>query len=419
MRIPEGWKKIHLDKVAKIQTGVAKNSKAIGDCVSLPYLRVANVQDGHLDLSEVKLINLPKDKVGRFQLEKGDVLLTEGGDFDKLGRGTIWNDEIKNCVHQNHVFVARPNNKKLLSAFLTAQTSSPYGKKYFLRCSKQSTNLASINSTQLKAFPVLLPPLPEQKAIAEILETWDAAIEKTERLIDAKQKSLTQYTKLLLFGDRRLSKHTAEPMVGHFFNYPSDWMVVSIGEIAEEVIKRNNNQDRTVLSCSKHEGFVNSLDYFGKQIFSNDTSNYKVIKNDQFGYPANHIEEGSIGLLQHCLEGIVSPIYVVFAVQQDKVNPQYLYKLLKTEIYRHIFEISTSASVDRRGSLRWKEFSKIKVLVPSLKEQNKIAETLDAAQREIDVLKKLVEKYKTQKRGLMQKLLTGEWRVSSGTSAEV
>jgi type I restriction enzyme S subunit len=187
--------------------------------------------------------------------------------------------------------------------------------------------------------------------------------------------------------------------------------LVKIGKVAKEVSARNGESEETVLSCSKYAGFVNSLDYFGKQVFSSDTSNYKVVKKGQFGYPSNHVEEGSIGLLEHCEKGIVSPIYVVFEVSKEKIHSPYLYKLLKTDIYRHIFQVSTSSSVDRRGSLRWGDFSKIKVLVPSLEEQQEISETLSSAQHEIDLLKQLANKYKTQKRGLMQKMLTGEWRI--------
>ena len=107
---------------------------------------------------------------------------TEGGDYDKLGRGFIWHGEIPNCLHQNHVFVVRPH-AKLLSYFLAALTSSDYGRAYFQACSKQSTNLASINSSQLKAFPVPLPPIHEQQAITSKLSIWDRAIHLLNGLI--------------------------------------------------------------------------------------------------------------------------------------------------------------------------------------------------------------------------------------------
>jgi type I restriction enzyme S subunit len=132
---------------------------------------VANVQDGYLDLSEVKMIEVALTDIDRYRLQVGDVLLTEGGDLDKRGRGDIWHVQIEVCLHQNHVFAVRPNLNILLSDFLAAQTGSNYGKEYFLTCGKQTTNLASINSTQLKNFPTIVPPMNEQKAIIEILDS--------------------------------------------------------------------------------------------------------------------------------------------------------------------------------------------------------------------------------------------------------
>jgi type I restriction enzyme, S subunit len=96
---------------------------------------------------------------------------TEGGDLDKLGRGDVWKGQIDSCLHQNHVFVVRPDQNRILPEFLSALTSSAYGKRYFLSCAKQTTNLASINSTQLKAFPVLTPPPAEQQQIVAQLSS--------------------------------------------------------------------------------------------------------------------------------------------------------------------------------------------------------------------------------------------------------
>ena len=109
-----------------MQTGLAKGKKNIMNPVSLPYLRVANVQDGFLDLDKIKKIQVEDNMVERYLLRNGDILFTEGGDFDKLGRGTIWRDEIPKCLHQNHVFAVRCDTKKLLSYFLASIASSPH-----------------------------------------------------------------------------------------------------------------------------------------------------------------------------------------------------------------------------------------------------------------------------------------------------
>jgi restriction endonuclease S subunit len=158
---------VPLSTVSQVRTGVAKGRKlGDADSVELPYLRVANVQAGHLDLSEMKTIRVRREEVDRYRVRSGDVLLTEGGDFDKLGRGTVWRGEIPDCLHQNHIFAVRPEAAKLVPEFLELVASSAYGRAYFLRCAKQTTNLASINSSQLKALPVPTVEVATQEELA-------------------------------------------------------------------------------------------------------------------------------------------------------------------------------------------------------------------------------------------------------------
>jgi type I restriction enzyme, S subunit len=141
----------------------------------LPYLRVANVQDGYLDLTEIKTIIVPQTDKERYLLRAGDVIICEGGDFDKVGRGVIWHGQIRDCLHQNHIFCIRANPALLLPEFLALEIASPYGKRYFLGCAKKTSNLASINSSQVKAFPLLLPSLGEQQAIVDEFEDIGAS----------------------------------------------------------------------------------------------------------------------------------------------------------------------------------------------------------------------------------------------------
>src|SRR5690606_22781195 len=130
-------------------------------------LRVANVQDGYLDLDEIAEIEIEPDQLSRYRLELGDVLMNEGGDFDKLGRGAIWNGEVESCIHQNHVFAVRPHS--VSPQWLTLVTGSAYAQFYFKGRAKQSTNLASISSTNVMELPVVLPPAAEQESIVEFI----------------------------------------------------------------------------------------------------------------------------------------------------------------------------------------------------------------------------------------------------------
>lgn len=169
-----------LYEAAEVRTGIAKNKNANGRHVRLPYLRVANVQDGWFDLSDMQEIDVEPEKVERYSLKAGDVLLTEGGDYDKLGRGGVWMGEVHPCLHQNHIFCVRPDPARLLPRFLALVTQSFLGRSYFLSCAKRTTNLASINSSQLKALPLPLPDLDRQGAVVAEIGCVDAVIEYEE-----------------------------------------------------------------------------------------------------------------------------------------------------------------------------------------------------------------------------------------------
>ena len=173
---PMGWpENLKLGAVADIVSGVTKGRK-IGDVPTriVPYLAVANVQDKALSLSGVKEIAASEAEIVRYRLLRDDLLLTEGGDPDKLGRGTLWNDELPECIHQNHIFRVRLTNRAVLPLFLNWLVGGARGKNYFLRSAKQTTGIASINMTQLREFPLLLPPLALQRTFATRIQAVES-----------------------------------------------------------------------------------------------------------------------------------------------------------------------------------------------------------------------------------------------------
>lgn len=175
----DDFDRLPLGQIADVRSGVTKGRKLHGkETVEVPYLRVANVQDGFLDLSEVKTIEVLPDDVAKYHLEDGDILMTEGGDPDKLGRGTVWRNQVESCIHQNHVFRVRTNRERLAPEYLAALLRTPHAKHYFLSCAKRSSNLASVNSTQVKAFPVPLPPIKFQERFVSAVEQWVQASER-------------------------------------------------------------------------------------------------------------------------------------------------------------------------------------------------------------------------------------------------
>lgn len=184
------WKTALLIDVAEVVSGVTKGRDFGGkNIIMAPYLRVANVQDGYLDLSEIKEIEALDSDIEKYALEEGDVLLTEGGDRDKLGRGAVWHGDIPNCIHQNHIFRVRANRDLLVPEYLSSLIGSTYGKLYFLRSAKQTTGIASINSTQLKNFPVIIPPIELQNHFADIV----SHIQKTDNSMLSSRITFNQF----------------------------------------------------------------------------------------------------------------------------------------------------------------------------------------------------------------------------------
>lgn len=182
---PEHWFETRLKHVAKVQTGITLGKNyGSSHLVTRPYLRVANVQDGYLDLSDIATVALPPEEVINTELRPGDVLMTEGGDIDKLGRGYIWRGEIQGCLHQNHIFAVRANHRNLLPEYLVLLMTSRHGRNYFELTAKKTTNLASTNSTTLKSFPIHLPDVEEQQRIIDHLADQtsrvDLAIDRSQ-----------------------------------------------------------------------------------------------------------------------------------------------------------------------------------------------------------------------------------------------
>ena len=207
--VPACWDVVRLGDVAEVRTGRAVNRKATGNGnIEIPYLSVANVKDGHLDLSIVKTMVVSEGEVGRYRLRDGDVLFTEGGDADKLGRGTIWHGEMPLSLHQNHIFAVRPSECAAQSEFLAAFAASGRGKRYFLGAAKQTTNLASMNSTQLKRMPIPLPSVREQARVAEILSASDGSIEQAKAQRDRLEILKASVADALLTGLMRVQVRT-------------------------------------------------------------------------------------------------------------------------------------------------------------------------------------------------------------------
>jgi type I restriction enzyme S subunit len=172
---------VPLGQLGKVSYGIQKCPANRPAVHARPYLRVANVQRGVLDLREIKYINVPDDEMPKLRLEVGDVLLCEGNSPDLVGRSAIWHGEIEDCVHQNHVLRVRVDRDKLLSDFVLAVINSSHGQAYFRSKAKRTTNLASINSKEVAGLPVPVLSIDRQQ---EVLDALHAQIQaaQTKRL---------------------------------------------------------------------------------------------------------------------------------------------------------------------------------------------------------------------------------------------
>lgn len=199
--IPAEWRKTQLRHCAAIKSGITlgKKYEKTDSLVERPYLRVANVQDGYVDLSVLTTIEVTQDEDLKYRLRAGDVLMTEGGDRDKLGRGCVWHGEIEPCLHQNHIFAVQTSKETLLPEFLEYLTVSDVGRSYFDVTAIKTTNLACTSSSKVLAFTIPLPSVEEQAEIVEALNTKCAGI---DALVAKKQQYLTEienYKKSLIY----------------------------------------------------------------------------------------------------------------------------------------------------------------------------------------------------------------------------
>lgn len=171
-----------LADVAEIASGITLGRKTKEtDLVDVPYLRVANVQDGHLSVDDLKTVPASRREIQKWALRDGDLLLTEGGDLDKLGRGACWREQVPLCIHQNHIFRVRFQSDRYDPDFVSFQMGSPYGKAYFLAHAKKTTGIASINQRVLGRFPLISPPLAEQRRVADRIKALLTEVDTAER----------------------------------------------------------------------------------------------------------------------------------------------------------------------------------------------------------------------------------------------
>jgi len=391
--IPKEWEIQNLSNLAEIDYGISdplnKNLTS-----GIPIIGMPNVtKDGYFKWND-KFYICPEKVKERDILKCGDILFNwRNGSKDHLGKTVLFDLEGR-FTHVGFLLRIRCG-VKLNPKYCDLYIKSIKERGYFLKAKSQVNN--TFNKEELSVLPIVCPSLEEQDVIVNVIRIWDSAIEETERLIDAKNRRFMHFVNELI-SDRNYHK-------------------ASVRDVATELSARNNGgQCKRILSVTNTNGFVLPEEQFERRVASEDLSNYKLVRKGQYAYNPSRINVGSIARLDDWPEGVLSPMYVVFSLDEKKINSDFFLYWLSS--YEAKERIKRSAQGSVRETVGFQCYGDIAIHLPPVDAQLKIAELLNAAKKEIDLLEKQLGALRKQKRGLMQKLLTGEWRVKTAMEEE-
>lgn len=393
LQIPAGWKEKRLKDVGKCLTGLTYTPKDVTDDSGLLVLRSSNVQGGKLVFDDN--VYVKRDVNVKNYTQSGDILVcVRNGSSNLIGKNAIVTADGNGLPHGAFMMLFRSKHYQYLYQLFSSEM---YNKQVYRNL---GATINSINSSDFYKFRFLFPPLPEQKAIAALLSTWDEAIEKTERLIQVKEKQLDAYARDL-FDRKNDGKYEG-------------WKVVKLKTVLNEHGNKSTGTEE-VYSVSVHKGLVNQVEHLGRSFAAANTDNYNRVHYGDIVYTKSPTGDFPLGIVKQSYakeDVIVSPLYGVF-------TPRTFYLGIVLNFYfsspararNYLFPIVQKGAKNTIAITNKTFLSKALHLPVEEKAQKAVAEFVYAAREEIDLLKHLADKYKTQKRGLMQKMLTGEWRV--------
>lgn len=375
---------IKLGKVVRIQSGYSPSSFTLNDNGPIPYIKVEDMNNCNKYQNESRFYT---DDIKR-SVPAGAVIFPKRGAAIMNNKVRIAERDI--CMDTNMMALI-PDQQYLDSEYLFNLLI--HEKLYKIA---DTSTIPQINNKHIDPYLIPLPSISEQKEIVKFITQWDMAIEKTEALIDAKER---QFGWLVT---RLINKS------GHKKKQLSDF-------ISEVSVRNRGNEIDRVLSVTNRSGFVLPEDQFERRVASANVSNYKIVQQGQYAYNPSRINVGSIARLDDWDNGILSPMYTVFKLDQKIANSDYFLHWLSSSEAKQRIKKSAQGSV--RETVSFGDLGAIPICLPELSVQQNIANTLNTAQLEITLLKKLADQYRTQKRGLMQKLLSGEWHIKNKEAA--
>lgn len=393
-KIPEGWSVKKLGKVINTFSG---GTPLAGNPVyyekgTIPFIRSGEI---YQDYTKLFITEKGLQESSAKMVNKGDLLFALYG----ANSGEIAVSKIKGAINQA-ILCIRPkeddiNYLKNLFIFLKNRILHKY----------LQGGQGNLSAEIVKSLNFLLPPLAEQEKIAEILGTWDEAIEKLSNLIEQKKLLKKGLMQKLLTSKTRLS------------GFPQPWKEVKLGEITNKISDKNHENCSNVVTISAQNGFVNQDDFFNKFVSSDTLTNYYLLQKGDFGYNRSYSKGyplGAIKKLNNHKKAVVSTLYICFRALKDKINSVFLEQyfeigLLNKELYKVAQEGARNHGL---LNIALKDFFSAKLYIPfDIFEQQAIADVLSTADDEINLLNQELEALKEQNKGLMQQLLTGQIRV--------
>ena len=388
--LPSGWKEFALKDICNIQDGIHTTPNYADK--GIKFISVENISD--IYASNKFISNEDYNNLYKVKAKKNDIFMTRIGD---IGTPAIVSKDEELAYYVTLTLLTNISKEIYYKYLYYAIQSYNFQKELYSR----TLHVAfpkKINLGEIGECKFISPPLDEQKRIADILSTFDDLIENLKKLIEKKEIYKKGVMQRVLSGKVR------------FNGFTDEWEFTTLDKIiVEKSIRNKDNKINLVLSVTNKKGFVIQNEFFGKTIASKDLSNYKIVDKYDFAYNPARVNVGSISMLENFDSCIVSPMYVVFSLNKLKIDKYFFkYWIQSNNFNGHIRSLSAGSV---RSILSFDAMSTMKIKLPSLEEQNKIAELLSLIDKDIDNLKKMLQLRKLQKKGVMQKLLTGEVRV--------
>jgi type I restriction enzyme S subunit len=353
----------------------------------IPVVMPKDIKSGYLtEISIARISTVKANSLKKHTITTGDIIFPRRGDLRRIGVARVDNN---GWICGTGCLRARLSSS-VYPGYLHQYVQQEIVGRWLERNALGQTML-NLNTEIVSNLPLILPPLSAQKAIADLLTTWDEAIELTERLIQAKEKRLKGVMHDLMYIPIKN---------GRWIQLQAKWLFKERCE--------SKRSDLPLLSITGSVGVIPREDTNRKDTSNDDKSKYLRICPGDIGYNTMRMWQGVSALSN--LDGIVSPAYTI-CIPGDKLYPQFVAYLFKMPFMIHRFYRYSQGLTSDTWNLKFPHFGEVRIPLPEIDEQIHIAEIISSAQQEIDLLKQLADKYNTQKRGLMQKMLAGEWRV--------